>query len=60
MYSADLIQKTRDTLEPKYDRPLTQAEVEEILDNLKGFAEILIDYYYAEKKAKRQSDKSNS
>lgn len=49
-YSQELIKKTRDTFEPQYGKLLTDTEVEEILGNLSGFANILIDYYLQEKR----------
>jgi lantibiotic modifying enzyme len=53
MYSPDLIQQTHETFEPRYGRPLTQGEKEEILDNLRGFADILIEMYQKDKEHKQ-------
>lgn len=49
-YNQELIQKTRVTFEPQYGKPLTDIEVEEILDNQSSFANVLIDYYLQEKR----------
>jgi hypothetical protein len=55
-YSQELIKKTKVTFEPQYGRPLTDTEVEEILDNLSGFANVLIDYYLQEKREGRLNE----
>lgn len=55
-YSQELIKKTGDTFEPHYGRLLTDTEVEEILNNLSGFANVLIDYYLQEKRGGRLNE----
>jgi len=52
-YSQDLIQKTRENLEAKYGRPLSEGEVEEALDNLAGFFKILIDWDLKDKQCQK-------
>ena len=62
MYSEKLIQKTRETFEPQYGRKLTQFEVEEIIDNMRVFGNILIDFHISEKKKdglSKKIDKDN-
>jgi len=54
-YSQDLIQKTRELLEPKYGRPLSEGEVEEALDNSVGFFEILIDWDLKDKQNQKDA-----
>jgi hypothetical protein len=54
-YSQDLIQKTRESLEPKYGRQLSEGEVEEALDNLVGFFEILMDWDSKDKQCQKNA-----
>lgn len=54
-HSAELIKKTRDTFEPKYGRPLTDTEVDEIIDNMVAWANLLIEMYQKEEAEKRLS-----
>ena len=53
MHSKELIQKTRDTFEPRYGKELTQIEVEEIINNMIAFAVLLIGFYQEEKQKER-------
>jgi len=54
-YSQDLIQKTRESLEPKYGKQLSEGEIEEALDNLVGYFNILIDWDLKEKQCQKNA-----
>ena len=42
-YSQELIHKTKEVFEPKYGKKLTQLEAEEIINNMVGFAKLLME-----------------
>jgi hypothetical protein len=54
-YSQALIQKTREQLEPKYGRQLSEGEVKEALDNLVGYFKILMDWDSKDKQCQKNA-----
>lgn len=46
----DLVKRTIEAWEPRYGRPLTEADAREILRNLTGFFDLLAKWDEAEKK----------
>ena len=57
MYSEELIQKTRETFEPRYGRELTRYEAEDILNNLSAFASILLEWHQKDVRNSRTKTK---
>lgn len=43
--SADLIAQTCEVWGRRYGRPISEQEAQEIIDNMVGFAKVLIDWY---------------